>query len=234
MQDRYEVPVNVVHPDNFAILNGCTFDMKPDDACYTEWLNNPYILAQRGPYATNGLPAAMVLRSNFSSPNFAGSAEDDDLFIFGGPIDFTGYFPGWDEAAVVSHKYWSWYTLKAHTRNNAGTVQLQSTNPLQQPLINFNYFDTGYTEGGADQLDLDAMIQAVNLSRAALSQYYNYNILGGSSFTEVRPGPNVTTNEEIGDYIKNVAWGHHASCTCAIGNSSNPNAVLDSKFRVMG
>ncbi|KAJ9143263.1 hypothetical protein NKR19_g6910 [Coniochaeta hoffmannii] len=60
----------------------------------------------------------MAVNSDFAS------TPDIDLFIFGGPIDFTGYFPQWGDAAVASHAYFSWYTLKAHTRNRAGTVQL--------------------------------------------------------------------------------------------------------------
>ena len=36
------------------------------------------------------------------------------------------------------------------------------------------------------------------------------------------------------DFIKREAWGHHASCTCPIGNDTDPNAVLDSNFRVRG
>lgn len=42
------------------------------------------------------------------------------------------------------------------------------------------------------------------------------------------------STEEIQEYIKNTAWGHHASCTCAIGADGDPMAVLDSKFRVRG
>lgn len=228
MQDRYEIPVNVIHPNDFPILNGCTFDGKPHDQCLTQWEDNPYVLSARGAYATDGLAATMGARSNYASDS------DLDLFIFGGPVDFTGYFPGWADAAVADHKHFSWYTLKAHTRNTAGTVQLKSTNPLDTPLINFNYFDTGTTAGGADVLDLDAMIQAINMSREALSQYNEYSILGGTPFIEQEPGPSVQTNEEIGNYIKDRAWGHHACCTAQIGSTSNPDAVLDSEFRVIG
>lgn len=180
MQDRYEIPVNVRHPTDFSILNGCTFDNKPQDACLTKWQNDPYILAQRGPYATNGLAAAMAVNSKYASTS------DIDIFIFGGPIDFIGYFPQWGDQAVRYHDYFSWYTLKAHTRNRAGTVELKSANPLDTPLINFNYFDTGTTAGGADELDVMAMVQAINMSREALQKYNNYAILGGDSFVEER------------------------------------------------
>ena len=124
--------------------------------------------------------------------------------------------------------------MKAHTRNRAGTVELRSTNPLDTPIINFNYFDTGTTAGGADQLDLDAMIQAINMSRQALEEYSVYSLLGGDSFVEENPGPSVTSPDDIGQYIKDRAWGHHASCTCPIGADDDINAVLDSKFRVRG
>ncbi len=34
--------------------------------------------------------------------------------------------------------------------------------------------------------------------------------------------------------MQDNAWGHHASCTCPIGPANDPNAVLDSNFRVYG
>jgi choline dehydrogenase len=48
------------------------------------------------------------------------------------------------------------------------------------------------------------------------------------------PGPEVKSREQIGEFIKDNAWGHHASCTCKIGPSSDPMAVLDSNFKVYG
>ena len=98
-------------------------------------------------------------------------------------------------------------------------------------------FDTGTTTNGADQKDLNSMIQALKMSRQALSKYNNdvvLNLLPGSPFKEFFPGPEVQSDEELGDYIKNRAWGHHASCTNPIGADNDPNAVLDSKFRVRG
>ncbi|KAH9218078.1 hypothetical protein DL95DRAFT_490668 [Leptodontidium sp. 2 PMI_412] len=172
--------------------------------------------------------STMAVRSDFASTT------DIDMFIFGGPVNFIGYFPGWGDYAVADHKHFSWYTLKAHTRNRAGTVELRSNDPLDTPLINFNYFDTGTTAGGADDLDLRSMIQAVNMSRQALQEYKKYSILGGDAFVEEEPGPDVTSDEAIGQYIKDRAWGHHASCTNPIGADNDPMAVLDSKFRVRG
>jgi choline dehydrogenase len=44
----------------------------------------------------------------------------------------------------------------------------------------------------------------------------------------------VKTEEELKQFIKDEAWGHHASCTCPIGSDDDTNAVLDTKFRVRG
>ena len=228
LQDRYEIPVNVKHTRDFRLLDGCTFDAKENDACYAQWAENPYLLAQKGPYATNGLAAAMVVRSDFAS------TPDTDLFIFGGPINFVGYYPQWGDAAVVDHKHFSWYALKAHTRNTAGTVKLRSADPLEPPLVHFNYFDTGTTAGDADELDLQAMVQAVNISRRALSRYHEYDFLGGSAFEEERPGTQAVSEGDLEEYVKDNAWGHHASCTNPIGADDDPMAVLDSRFRVRG
>ncbi|PBP28084.1 alcohol dehydrogenase, partial [Diplocarpon rosae] len=228
LQDRYEIGVNVKHPTDFPILEGCTFDNKPQDKCLSQWQRNPNILAAKGAYASNGLAATMSVNSNYAANS------DIDLYIFGGPINFIGYFPQWGDFAVKDHRHFSWYALKAHTRNRAGTVELRSADPLDTPVINFNYFDTGTTAGGADQLDINAMIQAINMSREALQEYSTYSILGGDSFIEEMPGPDVKSDEDLGNFIKDNAWGHHASCTSPIGSDSDPMAVLDSKFRVRG
>ncbi|KAM7221733.1 putative GMC oxidoreductase [Rhypophila decipiens] len=228
MMDRYEVPVNVKHESDFSVLDGCTFDLKPHDLCLKQWQENPYIFAARGAYTSNGLATMMLQRSSFAS------TPDVDLSIFGGPLNFQGYFPGWHDFSVRDHKHFSWYSLKAHTRNRAGTVELRSSNPLDQPLINFNYFHEGTTAGGADRLDLGALVQAIRKSREALGDWANYPVLGGTPFVEENPGPSVQTDEQIGQFIKDVAWGHHAACTCPIGPDSDPMAVLDSDFRVKG
>ncbi|KAK6579637.1 hypothetical protein PZA11_007873 [Diplocarpon coronariae] len=228
LQDRYEIGLNVKHPTDFPVLKGCTFDNKPQDKCLTQWQSNPNILAAKGAYATNGLAATMSVHSEYAANS------DIDLYIFGGPVNFVGYFPQWGDSAVRDHQHFSWYTLKAHTRNRAGTVELRSADPLDTPVINFNYFDTGSTAGGADQLDLNAMIQALNISRRALQKYKTYSILGGDSFVEEKPGPHVQSDKDLGNFIKDNAWGHHASCTTPIGSDGDSMAVLDSKFRVRG
>lgn len=155
---------------------------------------------------------------------------DHDLFIFGGPVSFHGYYPNYADDAVADARHWTWAILKAHTGNRAGTVTLRSTDPRDTPEINFNYFDTGTTTDGADMNDLNAVVDGIQVARKIVADLP----LLSAKFTEVYPGPNVTSTAEVQEYVKDNAWGHHASCTCPIGADSDPNAVLDSSFRVRG
>ena len=53
-------------------------------------------------------------------------------------------------------------------------------------------------------------------------------------FKEVWPGKQVQTDAQWKEFAKYEAWGHHASCTCPIGADNDPNAVLDTNFKVRG
>ncbi|HEX7680374.1 MAG TPA: GMC oxidoreductase, partial [Thermoanaerobaculia bacterium] len=41
-------------------------------------------------------------------------------------------------------------------------------------------------------------------------------------------------DDGLGKWIRDNAWGHHASCSCKIGRPDDPSAVVDSRFRVIG
>lgn len=213
MQDRYEVTVTGSLPTNFPSYNGCTFLKTPGDPCFEQWLTNS---TDRGIYGTNGVAFGSVFQSSGASPN------ETDLFVGGLPADFHGYFPGYSAAADV-HTF-SFLVLKAHSRNNAGTVTLASTDPRDLPLVNFNSF----TVGG--DLDLQAVYEGVQLARGM----FNKTITPDGPFVETFPGPAIQSEDDVKAWIKRSAWGHHASCSVPIGAANDPSAVLDSHFRVKG
>ncbi|KAB8216128.1 hypothetical protein BDV33DRAFT_194598 [Aspergillus novoparasiticus] len=177
----------------------------------------------KGTYTTNGIAIAIIRKSSASDG-------EPDLLISGAPANFQGYFPGYSYEALKDAQHWTWLTLKSHSHNNAGTVELRSTDPKDTPIINFNSFDTGVTENDADDKDLQAVYEAMEFSRKIFD---NLVPLDGS-FEEVWPGPNVTTEAELKEFIKREAWGHHACCTNLIGPDTDNNSVLDSRFRVLG
>ncbi|KAJ6143832.1 hypothetical protein N7471_003285 [Penicillium samsonianum] len=215
LQDHYETAVQGHVPKNFTALDGCTFN-HGDDPCLDRW-NKP-ILGNRGIYSSNGFGAAMLYKSSVTADN------SFDVFVFGGPVNFRGYFPGYGVNITERHDWFTWAVLKAHPRNTAGTVMLRSADPLDMPDITFNYFDTG---SGDYKKDLQAITEAIGVARGAFDRQL-------VDVSEVLPGDDIQTDEEIHDYIKNTAWGHHASCTCPIGTDDDPMAVLDSNFQVRG
>ncbi|KAJ5783604.1 CAZyme family AA3 [Penicillium psychrosexuale] len=216
LQDHYEISVQGKVEEDFSCLNKCTFSIRDQaDPCISDW-ESP-VLGDHGIYSSPGLAATMLYKSSTATDDF-------DIFEFGGPVNFRGYFPDYSINATDEHNWFTWAILKSHPRNSAGNVVLQSADPLDMPKITFNYFDTGV---GDYEADLTAMYEAIQLARDAFKRQ-TVNI------TEVLPGADVQSKEDIIDYIKDGTWGHHASCTCPIGADDDTMAVLDSKFRVRG
>ena len=122
--------------------------------------------------------------------------------------------------------YLTWAVLKAHTNNRAGEVTLRSADPLDMPEVNFRYFEEGTQDGGED---LDSVVDGIRFVRKLTAQLKQQ----GHIAEEELPGEQVQSDEELRDYVRYNAWGHHASCTCAIGPREQ-NGVLNSQFRVHG
>jgi choline dehydrogenase len=216
LQDRYEVGVVSKLDSDFSLIDGCGFGtMTTGDRCLDDWKKG------KGVYTSNGGIAGIVKRSG---PDVA----NPDLFVFGLPGYFKGYFPGYSKKVEADHHHFTWAVLKAHTGNTAGTVTLKSADPRDMPDIRFRYFDEGTPD--AAQRDLDAVVQGVKFARSIGQETQKKMIFG--AFDEELPGPDVQSDDDLAQFVKNEAWGHHASCTCPIGADDDPNAVLDSKFRV--
>ncbi|KAI0127606.1 choline dehydrogenase [Xylariales sp. AK1849] len=214
LQDHYEISVNSKVPANWTAFDGCTWSFDGEaDACLEQW--NTSAPGERGTYSSAGLAATMLYKSSV--------AQDDsyDVFAFGGPVNFRGYFPGYSYNATKLHDWFSWAILKAHPRNRAGSVTLRSADPLDMPEIVFNYF-----QDGADE-DLQALYEAIELARDAYDRQLVPTI-------ESLPGNSTDTEDSIKQYVRDGTWGHHASSTCPIGTDDDEFAVLDSSFRVRG
>jgi choline dehydrogenase len=215
LQDRYEVPVIGEAPSDLALLKGCTFLEGDHDPCLEKWENNAI---GKGVYGSNGVALAITMKAKNS---LNGNA---DLFVAGWPAYFNGYYPSFFRNATATFNHWTWLTLKAESRNNAGTVTLRSANPQDVPEIRKRNFAVGGDE------DLDALVEGAKYSRKVFEDLVPLN----GKFTEVWPGKGVQTDAQWREFSKNEAWGHHASCTCPIGADGDANAVLDTNFKVRG
>jgi choline dehydrogenase len=217
LQDRYEVAVVTRLSQNIPLIKGmtlrCPAPGEEPDPLFKEWRDH-----RSGPYTANGAALAIMQRSR---PEL----ENPDLFIFGLTVDFHGYFPKYSDALARGENYFSWAVLKARTHNR-GCVTLRSADPRDMPDINFHYFSEGH-EGPGDREDLDAVVAGLKTARSINRR------LGDLVAEEVLPGPRYS-DDDLPRFVRNEAWGHHASCTCAMGPKTDPKAVVDSRFRVYG
>jgi choline dehydrogenase-like flavoprotein len=211
LQDRYEVGVVSRMKGDWEVLKGARF--AEGDPQYREWDRQ-----RQGVYTTNGAVLAVIKRSRPERPL-------PDLFCFALLGNFRGYFPGYSKLfASERHNYLTWAVLKAHTENRAGVVRLRSADPRDTPHIDFRYFDEGSDSAGKD---LDSVVDGVKFVRT-LAHRYRHLVE-----EEELPGKDVRSDDEIRQFVKDRAWGHHASCTCPIG-ARDKGGVVDSRFRVHG
>lgn len=206
LRDHIEVSVISKASSNFTLLNSCTFSQdypSQPDPCMDRYLSG-LTSTGKGVYASNGLAVGVALRSS------AATLSDPDIWVYGGPGDFPGFFPNWADRALADHKHWVWITLKASTQNTAGTVTLKSADPRDRPAIAFRTFEDPVS---AEQ-DIQATYEGIQFARRAMDKL----IPLGGGFTEETPGrSNVRTEAQTKEYLKTQSFGHHACCTAAIG-----------------
>lgn len=217
LQDRYEVTVVSEFKRDFMLLEGATFAPPVGgayDVHFEQWQSSG-----TGVYASNGSVVGIIKRSKSGLP-------DPDLYVFGLPGYFKGYQPGYSSKSEQYHNIFTWAILKART-SNTGEVRLASAKPWEQPDINFQYFGDGQRKPDPD---LEAVVSGVKFAREMNSHLANIGVIT----EEQIPGVACQSDAEIREFIRNEAWGHHASCTNKIGVAGDPMAVLDSRFRVRG
>jgi choline dehydrogenase len=102
-----------------------------------------------------------------------------------------------------------------------GQVILKSGNPLEKPLMTFNYLQ--------EPKDLAEMVGGFKKARELISQPAFDEFRG----VELIPGPHVKSDADIVQFIRGAAeTDYHPSCTCAMGNGEM--AVVDERMKVRG
>jgi choline dehydrogenase len=106
-----------------------------------------------------------------------------------------------------------------------GTVTIKSNSIFDLPVIDPNWL--------TDPTDISVAIAAFKRLRQAFST--DAMRAGESDENEYAPGAKVQTDEQIIDTIRsNLMTVWHASCTCKMGRTDDPMAVVDSRARVIG
>jgi choline dehydrogenase len=104
-----------------------------------------------------------------------------------------------------------------------GYVNITSNSTRDLPIVNPNQL--------SNPTDRELAVQAFKRARSFFSTDAMQPIL----IQEYAPGANVTSDEQILDYIMASSYQNwHASCTCRMGKVDDPTAVVDSQGRVIG
>lgn len=165
-----------------------------------------------GPFATAGTMANIFMRTQ-------PERDVPDVQIITMPVHQHAelWFPGLTKPPTFA------FTARVgilHARSR-GWVRLRSSNPLHLPRIRFNMF--------SEQADMDAMINAVKLSRDLFNQSPMRELIA----EELTPGAHLQTDAELALAIRQQAeHRHHAVGTCRMG--VDEHAVVDAQLRVIG
>ncbi len=214
LRDHYEVPVIHEFAKDFTFWDRCTGDFDVNE-CYAQWRDNG-----TGPWSTLGF-FQFVLHTSSVAPR-----GERDLILYGSADGELGHLPPYVNLTGILNAtdVYSFTISESHSRNRAGHVRLLSADPRDVPEIDFEYF----TDGGDE--DIQGLIDGIEFTRKIFASVPGDGVAVG----EVYPGADVATPEQLRDYVRAEAYGHHAAGTASIGADDDPLAVLDSRFRVRG
>ena len=208
LQDHLEVYVQ------YACLRPVT--MQPYLSRWRQpFIGLEWILARRGPAATNHFEGGGFVRSNddVDYPNL--------MFHF---LPIAVRYDGSVSARVTETGHGYQVHVGPMYSDARGTVSITSTDPRRAPALVFNYLST-------DQ-DRREWVEAIRVARDILNQPALAPFNGG----ETAPGPEVSTDAEILDWVaRDAETALHPSCTAKMGPDSDPMAVVDpATMRVHG
>lgn len=106
---------------------------------------------------------------------------------------------------------------------STGFVKLASRDPREKPRLLFNYM--------AHDVDWREFRAGVRITREIISQQAMDQFRG----REIKPGMKIQSDAEIDAFVRDHAeTALHPSCTCKMGDASDPMAVVDNQGRVHG
>lgn len=177
------------------------------DATHPKYLVR-WLAGGRGKLSSNIAEALAHIRSD-------DSLEAPDFQLLFGPAFFWEHGAGEhpQPAMVIAQSLW--------TPKSRGTVLAHSSDPRELPEVQLNML--------TEREDVEALIRAIRRSR----EIAQTEPLAGLVESEIQPGQDVQTDEEIEDWIRRTCeHTYHPACTARIG--AKGEGVVDSELRVHG
>lgn len=104
-----------------------------------------------------------------------------------------------------------------------GSIRILDDNPFNQPSIRFNYLQ--HADDRANWRTCLRLTREI-MAQPALDPYRG---------NEIQPGDRITSDDAIDAWVReNIESAYHPSCSCKMGATSDPMAVVDPHCRVLG
>ncbi len=104
-----------------------------------------------------------------------------------------------------------------------GTIRITTADPHIKPRIEFNYLSTAQ--------DRQDWRDCIRLTREIIAQPAFAAYRGD----EIQPGIDIESDAAIDQWVReNVESAYHPSCSCKMGSTDDPMAVVDSQCKVIG
>ena len=168
-------------------------------------------------FLTNGTEPLLQMGLRYTA---SGSDLRNDMFIL--PASYAteeGYY------RISKSKTFGFYiTACIYLAVGVGEITLASSDPHQQPVLDYNYL--------AESFDRDRLREAVRMAIAFTEH---------EAYEEIVAGCVAPTKDDLmtdaaldGWNMREVTTSHHSSSTCKMGPESDPMAVVDQYARVHG
>jgi choline dehydrogenase len=203
LQDHHEVPV-------IATTKGKSGYFGEDKGWPMLRNGLQYMLFNSGPVTTTGIEACL-----FYDPD---GGERPTIQLYCAPIVYL------DRDVSAAKPTWGVTFTSCLLRPKArGSVTLRSANPVDQPLVNCNFF--------GDPDDLRLTIASLKVARQLLeTEPFKSKIK-----EELLPGPAVQDEAAISKFCgQTVKTNYHPVGTARMGADTDPTAVVDTSLRVRG
>lgn len=116
----------------------------------------------------------------------------------------------------------TWVILHENKGDKQGQVTVNEKDPHGHGNVNFQY----HKEENAK--DSQPLVEGIKMVRRLVAQY------GDLVEKEEWPGQDATSDAALANLVEHNSWGHHANGTAKMGGAQDPDAVVDSNFKVRG
>ena len=172
-----------------------------------------YLLFNSGPVRSQGVDSC-----SFFNPENLEDKKDPKIKLYCVPIMYTDR-----DTKGIKTDHGLTLTSCLMNPKSRGEVRIQSSNPLDLPLIDPNFL--------SHEDDMNVMLNAVKLARKVIQTKPLSDIV----LEETVPGKSINSDEDLINYSKKmIKTNWHPVGTCKMGKDNDEMAVLNTKLEVKG